>query len=126
MKEKFSKVKAWFKENKTKILVCVGTAAVGGLAIYAVGKTVPALTIKSTTFKTEDASKFKTNFDPGLVIGEVGDAIKYKDGNVELWMDKIKLSELGQLGEDIAAKIPEANENSYVWALMNIYDSEGM
>lgn len=120
MKEKLNKVKAWIKENKTKILIGTGAAVLGGIAVYAIGKSVPKLDLKSTTLASESLDGVTKHFKPDITIGALDDALQYKDGSIELWMDNIKINELGQLGEEFLGKLPNVNEDSNVWALMCI------
>ena len=68
----------------------------------------------------------KESFDPlpNLGIGEVVDCMKYDNGALELMMDKVPITEVGNLGESILKNIPDVSENSKLWMLMGIFEEE--
>jgi hypothetical protein len=111
----------WIKEHKWKILIAGSSIVLGGLGLYAISKKAgykisveQSLDTKTNIFKAERLNVID------LGVGALDDAIRYNDGTVELWLDNIRLDELGQLGEGINDNIPGLPENANVWALLCI------
>ena len=105
----------WIKEHKTEILIASATVVLGGLCIYGVSKKTPKLEREvANTFVPKHLKLEDFN------VGACDDALKYKDGTVELWLDNVKIDRIGQLGEEITKHIPDLPENPNVWALLCI------
>lgn len=110
------KVFEWIKEHKTEILIATGTIVLGGLCVYGVSKKTPKVDSTSTKIFAGPEHLKLTGFD----VGVCDDVLKYNDGSVELWLDNVKLEQIGELGGEITKRIPELPENSNVWALLCI------
>lgn len=111
------KVIEWIKEHKTEILIATGTVVLGGLCIYGVTKKTPKVDTSAlaTTFVKPEHLKLE-----GFDVGVCDDVLKYNDGGVELWLDNVKLEQMGQLGEEIVKRVTDLPENPNVWALLCI------
>lgn len=119
MEKKPNKVKVWMKEHEVEIcyVVGVGSALVLGAGCgYLFGKMPKA---KPITIDDNTVDKMKRIL-PVFNVGKLEEAIRYSDGTVELWADKIQLSDLGNLGAEITERITDLPENPSVWALMCI------
>ena len=114
--------KAWgfVKEHKKIILICSGVVILGSLGLYGVNKIKPSYrtVFGKTTFKSGmDCNK---TILPNLGVGDLGDAVKYDGGTVELWLDNLTLDDIGKLGEGIINNIPNVSKDSKIWALLDI------
>ena len=119
MEKKPNKFKTWMKEHEVEIcyVVGVGSALVLGAGCgYLFGKIPKA---KPIVIDDNPVDKVKRIL-PVFNVGELEDALRYSDGTVELWTDKIQLSDLGNLGAEITERITDLPENPSVWALMCI------
>ena len=119
MEKKPNKVKEWLQENKEELCMAAyvgATFAVGIGCGYLFGKMPKA---KSITIDDNPVDAMKRIL-PVFNVGKLEEAIRYSDGTVELWADKIQLSDLGNLGAEIAERITDLPENPSVWALMCI------
>ena len=120
MNEKINKVKVWIEEHKREIVIAAGAAVVtvGGIILFKNHKeatnVVEALTKSSNDWRPE-----KLNITD-LGVGELGDAMRYSNGTVELWLDNIPLNDMGTLGDAIAAQIPDIPGDNNVWALLSV------
>ena len=128
MKDKFKNAWNWVKEHKVEIglaALCVATAAAGVVVFKQT--TDPEFSMKCIK-DTNSAKEKKTDWPkmlpiPDLGVGMCTDAVGYENGSVELWLDNVKLSSMGDLGEDILCQYPDL-ANGEVWALMNIRPGE--
>ena len=115
-------VKEFVKKNSGKILL-VTSSAVAGIILYNVFKVKPKFISKNTMNLIKvSAERFDT--PPNLGIGEVVDCLKYDDGALELMMDKVPITEVGNLGESILKNISDVSENSKLWMLMGFFEEE--
>lgn len=120
MNTKLEKAKTWVKEHKKEILIGAGATVITGVGILLGQKVLNRQyadlidNFKGERFMCDDGSTVFKMF-------ELADAFKYKDGSVELMLDKCHLNDLGKFGEEILEKIPELPENEQVWMLMNIH-----
>lgn len=111
----------WFKEHKWEILVAGSTIVLGGLGIYAISKKAGhRISIEQALDTETDVFASKKMYLTDIGVGALDDAIRYNDGTVELWLDNVKLDELGKLGEGITENISDLPENANVWALLCI------
>lgn len=116
---KVKEVKEWLQENKEELCVAaciVATFAVGIGCRYLFGKIPKAKPIVIDDKPVDTVKRILPVFN----VGELEDAIRYSDGTIELWTDKIQLSDLGNLGAEITERITDLPENPSVWALMCI------
>lgn len=111
----------WIKEHKKDILVTGITAVVGGLGLYYISKKMPKCkNIGSATESLTDTFKSEILNVIDIGVGALDDAVKYNNGTVELWLDNLRIDELGDLGEAITNNVPDLPENANVWALLCI------
>ena len=117
--------KAWefVKEHKVEILVVTGATVLGCLGIRHINKKeakmLGDLLVENKNIVWPDDITKNVCWDGA--VGCVDDILKYPDnGTIEMWLDRIYLNELGKLGEDILARIPDLPENHEVWALLSI------
>lgn len=112
------KVIEWIKEHKTEILIVTGTAVLGGLCVYGVTKKkTPKVDTSALTNAFVKPEHLKLE---GFDVGVCDDVLKYNDGGVELWLDNIKLEQMGDLGGEIMKRVTDLPENPNVWALLCI------
>lgn len=124
MNKKIEKAWEWIKEHKKEIGIgALGVAAtIAGVIVFK--KQIDPETVMNR-IKYANTPK-KVSIWPkkldiiDLGVGALDDAMVYEDGIVELWMDQIPLSDMGDLGEAILGNIPDLDPNASVWALMSI------
>ena len=120
MNTKLEKAKTWVKEHKKEIIIGAGMTVLAGAGILLGRKVLNSESVrmienlKGERFICDDGSTVFKMF-------ELTDAVKYKDGSIELVLDKFHLDDLGKFGEEILEKIPELPDNEQVWMLMNIH-----
>lgn len=123
MKAKMNKVWNWAKEHKDEIIMASGTVVLTGIGIYCCLK-MPGQNAKSAFEDIADQLECEVSkpekIAPMLGVGKLEEALRYDDGVIELWMDKLKMEDIGKLGEGIVDNIPNVPENAEVWILMNI------
>jgi hypothetical protein len=121
MKDKLQKAKDYVKEHKKEILIVSGLAIIGvvaGVGLNKVSKNGSHdLTDVLNTISGQEHTK------PDLGVGITEDVVRYEDnGLIELWLDNLKLSDIGKLGEGITENISDVPENAKIWALMSIQE----
>ena len=118
MNEKMKNAWEYIKEHKVQIGIAA-LATVGGVIWWKNRSHLTLMNVAQNIDKPEKLDIWPKKLDVAdLGIGALDDAMRYKDGSVELWMDQISLSDMGALGEAIGNNIPDLPENSSVWALM--------
>lgn len=116
------KIMEWIKEHKVEILIVTGTAVLGGLCIYGVSKKKPKVDMNKLL---DAAHKIKTeNLElDGFDVGMCNRAFKYSDdGTIGLHIDDVKLEQMGDLGDEIAKRVPDLPTNPNVSVLLSIIE----
>ena len=114
VKNKLKKVWAWTVDHNSEIIE-ISLPIISGVVLFALAKHVA----KSATVSNHVGHEHCLM--PKLGGGECSDITTYLNGTVELWLDEVKLSEMGTLGEDIVNHISPLPENAKVWGLLSIY-----
>ena len=109
------KVIEWIKEHKVEILAATGVAVLGGLCVYGVSKKKPKIDMSALNNICIGPEHLKLD---GFDVGVCDDVLKYDDGCVELWLDNVKLEQMGDLGGEIVKRVTDLPENPNVWALL--------
>lgn len=112
---KVQKVKDWCKIHAGD-LIATGIILGSGIVCYKLIKSLP----KGNSIAVSDPVDTTKKILPNLGIGKLDDALQYTDGAVELWLDELKLKDLGKLGEEIKNAVGDLPENEKVWALLDI------
>lgn len=115
------KIMEWIKEHKAEILIVTGTAVLGGLCIYGVSKKTPKSDIKEL-FDSIDKIKPENIELDGFDVGMCDRAVKYPGGVIDLWVENVKLEQMGDLGEEIIKRVPELPSNPAVGGLLTIME----
>lgn len=118
MNIKLEKAKQWVTENKESILVGIGATVLTGIGLLIGYKVIDKKFGCVIEHLSECASNTKEL--PKFEVGELGDLVTYKNGNVELWLDKINLCDMGKLADNIK-EVVSVPDNAKVWALLNVY-----
>lgn len=120
--EKMKKAWTYVKEHKKEILIGVGVT-VSGVVLYKVCKTEPRITdidIDKTISGVMGGVDMKHLEIQDFGVGCLTDVMRYESGSTELWLTNVEIGKIGELGEEIASKIPDIPENAHIWMLMNI------
>ena len=114
----------WTKEHEKEIIIatCAGVAAICGVILFKNSKN-PAVTAIKKAFSSEWRPEKLNILDLG--VGKLGDAMKYPDGTVELWLDDVPLADMGALGDAITDQISDISGNNGVWALLSVKPNNG-
>lgn len=125
MNEKINRVQEWIKEHKKEI--GIGALAVittvGGVVLF---KKFGVSANTMSDVKNVDSSKAnvwpKQLYISDIGVGFIDDAQFYQPGHIELWMDDIPLTEMGELGESIIDHFVNEGitKDSEVWALLSV------
>ena len=105
----------WTKEHKKGIILSVVTV-VGGVVLYKAGASYVERVVKPNMPLPNPEG-----FVPEIDVGVVGDYARYPGGVVDLWMDKVRLGDMGKLGEELVEQIPDLSENSTMFMITNIF-----
>lgn len=117
MNERFKNAWEYVKEHKVQfgIAAAATVAAVSGIVLLKLPKPTPS----GKTFNIT-IPKVEKKVLPDLGIGVLEDVTDYGDKGLELWMDKIPLTKLGDLGDAIRDNFEGVSDDSEVWALLNV------
>ena len=125
MNGKTKNIKAWLNEHKKEI-------GIGALAVITtVGSVIlfKKFGVSANNMSSaKSISTGKTNVWPkqlyitDIGVGIIDDAQLYQPGHIELWMDDIPLTEMGELGESIIDhfECEGITKDSEVWALLSV------
>lgn len=120
MNAKLEKAKIWAQEHKEEILIGAGMTVLTGIGVLLGHKFLNDKSFRMV--ENLGGERFMCGDESTVFkMFELADAWKYKDGSIELMLDKCHLDNLGKLGEEILEKVPEVPENEQVWMLMNIH-----
>lgn len=117
VKNKLKKAWEWTVDHNSEI-IGISLPIISGVVLFALAKHVA----KSATVSNHVEHEYCLM--PKLGGGKCSDIKIYSNGGVELWLDELKLSEMGTLGEDIMNHVNNISplpENAKVWALLTIY-----
>ena len=125
MNQKIKNAWEWIKDHKVVVIelgVCAVAAIIGGIVLHNEIKHVNL--VKYIKDSTPDFKPPENLNISDIGVGEIDGVFRYNDGIVELWLDKIPLTDMGKLGEAIADKIPDIPANPNAWALLSIKPGE--
>lgn len=122
MNEKIKKIKVWMEEHKKEIVITAGAAVmtVGGIILFKNHKYVADIKKALTS-----SGKWRPEqlYLEDVGIGRVDNALLYPNGCIEMMMDDIPLSDMGELGDTLFDHFNPTNgvsKDSKVWALLSI------
>lgn len=125
MNNKIKNVKVWIEEHKKEI--GIGALAVittvGGVVLFKkFGIPANAMGDAKSTCTNKTNVWPKQLYISDIGVGFVDDAQFYQPGHIELWMDDIPLTEMGELGESIIDHFYNEGitKESEVWALLSV------
>jgi hypothetical protein len=120
MENKFKKAWNFVKEHSGEILIASGVIVLGGVAAATLLNTSkPTKVLIDDSLLTSNENK-PIKVLPKLGDWNVDDVLKYNDGTYELWLDNLRLEDIGKLGEEIRNNVPGVPANAKVWTLMSI------
>jgi hypothetical protein len=120
MKNKFKKAWNYVKEHGDVFIIAGGviiSCGIWGGTLLALPKPTKVL-VDNPLFTGNKSKPIKVL--PRLGDWKVDDVLKYENGTYELWLDDLRLDDIGKLGEEIRNNVPGIPANSKVWALMSI------
>lgn len=123
MKEQLKKAWTWVKGHKEEILVTCGSLLIGSLAVYGACELFDKHVVHKRTFilDLDKLPKMDTEeLHPKLGLGEFQWCDKHGDDIITLAVDKLSISDIGELGKEISSNIPDITENASIWTLVSI------
>ena len=126
MKTKLKNTVNYLKKNKKKVFIVAG-CIIGGVIVFAISKKKPkvfehlSLDAGNQELSLLECGKTLTfeHLKDDLGIGETTDILKY-DGGIELMVDKVPLTDLGNFGEELASKFSLNIDETKAWTLISI------